>query len=334
MKVVDVVKETADAHTFLLEQAEGGTPAYQPGQFLTVRIPTDWAAGAARCYSVCSAPGHDELIAVTVKRTWNGFASNWLCDHVGIGDELEVLPPAGTFTPESLDEDLLLLAGGSGITPVMSILKAVLFSGKGSVTLLYANRQEDGVIFRDQLNNLVEQFPDRLHVIHWLEAVQGIPQATALSHFLAPFSGREVYICGPGPFMDVAVRGMEKLGVAASRIHVEKFSSLEGDPFAAESVEIDSSQPSAKAEVILDGETHVIEWPMNAKLLDVLLALDIAAPFSCREGACSACACVVEEGEVALERNEVLDKADLADGLILGCQATPLSDRLRINYDG
>ena len=333
VNVVEVVKETSDAHTFILAPADGSTLSYLPGQFLTVRIPTDRPEGAARCYSACTAPGHDDLIAVTVKRTRDGYASNWLCDQVGVGSQLEVLAPAGTFTPQSLDHDLLLLAGGSGVTPVMSILKSVLLGGQASVTLVYANRHEESVIFRDQLNDLVGRFPDRLQVLHWLESVQGLPTVATLRTLLRPYAGRESFVCGPGAFMDVAVASLASLDVPKSLIHVEKFTSLEGDPFEIVRTDVDTSQPSASAEVILFGTTHTVRWPWGNKLLDVLLAEGINAPYSCREGACSACACILEEGEVTLEHNEVLEDADLAEGIILGCQALPVTDRLRINFD-
>ena len=129
VRVVEVVRETADAHSLVLEPLEGDRFDYRPGQFLTVRVPSERPGGAARCYSLCSSPVRDDHLKVTVKRTRDGYASNWLCDNVVTGCELEVLPPAGTFVPRDLDTDFLLLAGGSGITPVLSILKTALHAG-------------------------------------------------------------------------------------------------------------------------------------------------------------------------------------------------------------
>ena len=187
VRVREVVKETSDAHTLVLESRDGERLDYVAGQFLTVRIPSERPEGAARCYSLCTAPDHDEFPAVTVKRTAGGYASNWLCDHAGVGTELEVLAPSGIFTPSSLSDDVLLLAGGSGITPVMSILKTVLHSGTGSVVLLYGNRDEHSVIFAEQLRELVAAFPDRLRVVHWLESVQGLPSQASLGGLLRGF---------------------------------------------------------------------------------------------------------------------------------------------------
>lgn len=336
LRVVEVIPETADAHTLVLEPADGGHEKfrYKPGQFLTLRIPTDRPGGAARCYSLCSSPETDDLLKVTVKRTHGGYGSNWICDHVAEGDVLEVLRPSGTFTPASLDEDLLLVAGGSGITPVMSILKSVLYGGRGAVTLVYANRDEQSVIFKEALIALAKEYGDRLTVVHWLESVQGIPSEPALRSLLGGWAERHAYICGPGAFMDLAVATLTGLGTPAERVNVERFSSLATDPFAAvDPGLVDATGPASEVEVTLDGNTTTVTWPQSAKLLDVLLSAGLDAPYSCREGACSACACVLLDGEVELEHNEVLDQTDLGEGLILACQAVPLSERLKVTYD-
>ncbi|MFD0732652.1 ferredoxin--NADP reductase [Planotetraspora mira] len=331
VRVVEVIRETSDAHSLVLEPADGDHSrlGYRPGQFLTVRVPTTRPEGAARCYSLSSSPVCDDKLKVTVKRTRGGYGSNWICDNVTEGDLLEILRPSGTFTPASLDDDLLLLAGGSGITPVMSILKSCLRAGTAAVTLVYANRDEKSVIFRDELVALTAEYGERLTVVHWLESVQGLPSAAGLAAVVRPYAGREAFVCGPGPFMDLATRIL-----AGGRIHVERFESLATDPFAGSEVVIDVSGPVSTVEVELDGETRTLAWPAGNKLLDVLLDAGMDAPFSCREGSCSACACVLLEGEVTLERNTVLDRQDLADGLILSCQAIPVSERLKVTYDG
>jgi 3-ketosteroid 9alpha-monooxygenase subunit B len=332
-RVLEVVQETADAHSLVLEPVGTDGPwSYRPGQFLTIRVPSEREGGAARCYSLSSSPHTGEPAKVTVKRTANGFGSNWLCDNVVAGDELDVLRPAGTFTPGALDGDLLLLAAGSGITPVMSILKSSLHAGTGSVVLLYANRDERSVIFAAELRGLTAAHPGRLTVVHWLETVQGVPDAAAWRSLLLPHLTREAFICGPARFMDLTVAALADLGVDPARIHVERFSSLVGDPFRQ--VELDTSGPTSTVEVELDGERRTVAWPQRSTLLDVLLADGLDAPFSCREGSCSACACVLLEGEVTMATNEVLDDRDLADGLILACQARPLSARLAITYEG
>jgi 3-ketosteroid 9alpha-monooxygenase subunit B len=335
--VVEVVRETADAHSLVLEPEDPRLFAsYRPGQFLTVRVPSDRNGGAARCYSLSSSPHCQEQLKVTVKRTVGGYGSNWLCDNAAEGTTLEVLRPSGTFTPRSLDDDVLLVAAGSGITPVMSILKSVLTAGAGAVTLVYANRDEQSVIFRDELITLAKEHPDRLSVLHWLESVQGIPTASGLRALTAPYTDRQVFVCGPGPFMDLTQATLAAAGVPDARLHIERFTSLVNDPFADVPVvemEDDDAGPPAEVEVELDGAISTVAWPRRTKLLDALRNAGLDAPFSCREGNCSACACVVLEGETTMEHNEVLDAADLADGLLLACQALPVSERFRITYE-
>ena len=345
LQVADVVEETADARSLVFCVPEGPDapeiPAdrlrYSPGQFLTLRVPSDRTGSVARCYSLCSSPFTGDPMTVTVKRTADGYASNWLCDHAHAGMKIHVLAPSGTFVPKTLDTDFLLLAAGSGITPMMAICKSALAEGSGNVVLIYANRDENSVIFGGTLRELAAKYPDRLTVVHWLETVQGLPSAAALAGLAAPFIGRDAYICGPGPFMAAAEEALKNLGAPADRIHIEVFKSLESDPFARVVIAADDSDDSdegpATAIVTLDGERHEVRWPRNAKLLDVLLDKGLDAPFSCREGHCGACAVLKKSGDVEMEVNDVLEQQDLDEGLILGCQAHPRSDSVEVTYD-
>jgi len=330
-RVAEVVAESADASSFVLEAEAGAEIAYRPGQFLTVRVPSLLTGSAARSYSLSSAPGLGEPMRITVKRTAEGYVSNWMCDNLRAGDVLETLRPAGVFTPSTLDDDLLLVSAGSGITPVLSILKAALSGGSARVALFYANRDETSVVFAAELRAMQEQYGDRLAIHHWLESIQSVPTAAALCSALAPYVGRETFICGPGPFMDLAVSVLAGLGARADAVHVEKFVSLSGDPFAEQEPAVDG--PVSIVEVALDGQAHELAWPENRVLLDVLLDAGLDAPYSCREGACSACSCLLVDGQLKMDRNEVLDEADLADGIVLACQARPVSNRIRVSYD-
>lgn len=343
LEVTDVVTETDDARSLVFAVPTGGdgpaVPAerlrYAPGQFLTLRVPSDRTGSVARCYSLCSSPFSDESLTVTVKRTVDGYASNWLCDHAHPGMKIHVLAPSGTFVPKTLDDDFLLIAGGSGITPMMAICKAALSQGSGQVTLIYANRDEKSVIFAAALRDLTAAYPDRLSVVHWLESVQGLPSAAGLARLAAPHTGRQAFICGPGPFMAAAQEALEAVAMPAGQVHVEVFKSLESDPFAA--IVIDDAdegdEPPATVVVTLDGQTQEVTWPRRAKLLDVLLDKGLDAPFSCREGHCGACAVVKKSGEVEMEINDVLEQSDLDEGLILSCQALPKSDSVEVTYD-
>lgn len=343
LQIAEVVAETDDARSLVLAVPdEPGDPEipperlrYAPGQFLTLRVPSERTGSVARCYSLCSSPFTDDALTVTIKRTADGYASNWLCEHARAGMRIHVLAPSGNFVPKTLDDDFLLMAAGSGITPIMSIAKSALAEGSGQVTLLYANRDDKSVIFADALRELSAKYPDRLTVLHWLESLQGMPSVAALARLASPYTGRQVYICGPGPFMDAAREALESLKVPAAQVHIEVLKSLDSDPFAA--VKIDDTAPGdsppATAVVQLDGETHTVSWPRNAKLLDVLLAKGLDAPFSCREGHCGACACTLRSGRVSMEVNDVLEQQDLDDGLILACQSHPESDSVEVTYD-
>lgn len=335
LEVIDVVDETAEARSIIFGVPAGRAYAdrlrYSPGQFLTLRVPSERTGSVARCYSLCSAPHVDEALAVTVKRTTGGYASHWLCDNAHPGMRIHVLAPSGTFVPKTLNANFLLLAGGSGITPMMSILKSALSQGNGMITLVYANRNQDSVIFAAALRDLAAKHSDRLTVVHWLESVQGLPSVATLARLVESHLERDVFICGPGSFMTAAQRALQSVGVPPDHIHLEVFRSVQSDPFDTASVDDDES--AGTAIVTLDGDTHQMSWPRGAKLLDVLLDKGIDAPFSCREGHCGGCAVVMKSGQVDMEVNDVLESADLDDGLILACQARPRSDRVEVSYD-
>ncbi|MEV0895592.1 ferredoxin--NADP reductase [Actinoplanes sp. NPDC049802] len=301
IRISDVITETADARSLVLDAGFG----YRPGQYLTVRTPA-----GARCYSLASAPGVDPAPKVTVKRVPGGQVSNWICDHVRAGDVLDMSEPAGTFTPDSPDDDLLLLAAGSGITPIMGIIKSMR---GGSQALIYANRDADSIIFRDELDGL-------LPVTHWLDSERGVPTADALRELLTAYPDRPAFVCGPEAFVAVAEKALQSAGVPASRIRVERF---ELEP---------AGSRTAVAEVELDGRTHVLSWAPGKRLLDVIIDAGLNPPYSCRQGQCGACACRLLSGEVTLVNNEILEEEDFAEGYILACQAVPLTDSVTVTY--
>jgi len=337
LQIAEVVAETDQAHSlvFTLPDSLRDTFAYRPGQFLTLRVPVN-GVPQQRCYSLSSAPDVDSALRVTVKRVQGGRVSNWVCDHLGAGDTVEVMPPAGVFTPPTLHGDFLLLAGGSGITPVLSIAKAALRHGRGAVTLVYANRDERSVIFREALADLAQRHPGRLRVIHWLDSVQGPPGQRQIEELVRPWSLSECFICGPGPFMDSAQTALQALGVPRGKLHVERFVSL---PDAAPVQTVAPATPApgatvhgASLTVALDGQTHQLGVAPDETVLDALLRAGVAAPNSCRGGLCGACMCQVTQGEVTLGENHVLDQADLEDGWTLACQARPASGDIHLKF--
>ncbi|HJV27632.1 MAG TPA: ferredoxin--NADP reductase [Aromatoleum sp.] len=336
LRVAEVVEETPDARSFVFDIPPelAASFAYRPGQFLTLRVPVG-GRNVLRCYSMSSAPTLDTRPRVTVKRVAGGRASNWLCEKVAAGDVLEAIPPAGVFSPRSLQGDFVLFAGGSGITPVFSILRSALAQGQGKLLLVYANRDEKSVIFRERLRDLAAAHPGRLSVIHWLDSVQGVPAAAQLAELARAWGGAETFICGPGPFMDAAVAALEAIGMDDERIHVERFVSLPDEddvPTAKVSAVPDGAAVAATLEVSLDGQSHTLACDPGETLLDAMLRSGVAAPFSCQAGMCASCMCQVQEGSVHLRHNEVLDARDLARAWTLSCQAVATSERVRVKF--
>ncbi|WP_119155838.1 2Fe-2S iron-sulfur cluster-binding protein [Caldimonas tepidiphila] len=333
LRVREVVRETHDASSLVFEVPDDLAKVfrYRPGQFLTLRLTVE-GRELRRCYSMSSAPGLDEAPRVTVKRVAQGRGSNWICDRLGPGDTVELMPPAGVFTPHSFEGDFLLLAGGSGITPVFSILRSVLARGSGRVLLFYANRDERSVIFAAQLRELAATHPARLQVVHWLDSVQGVPTVAQLAELLRPWRDAQAFVCGPGPFMDAAATALQDAGVSDERVHVERFASLPDEEAPAAAPEPASGPAEAQLEIRIGGEVHRLHCGGGQTLLDAARQAGVELPHSCEEGLCASCMCQVVEGSVHLRRNEALSDRDLARSWTLACQAVPTSAQLRIKF--
>ena len=315
-------------------------------------MPSDQTGLAARCYSLSSAP-HSGRHQITVKRTVDGYASNWICDNLREGDTMRVLPPSGIFTPRDLDSDLLLFAGGSGITPVMSITRTALEKGHGKVVLFYANRDEQSVIFAKELDRAGGgvRRPAGRRALARVGA--GSPDAGAAAVVRVVLLQLHGLRLRPGAVHEgrrpTRSRSSASRATGATRRSSSRSAATPSAtsrrcrppprPCAdADDHEDDDEQPidgPIAVEVELDGEHYSFDdWQGDKVLLEFLEEKGVDAPFSCREGNCSACACVVLEGEVTLKHNEVLDADDLADGIRLVCQSLPASEKLKITYNG
>ena len=336
LRVAKVVEETADTRSIELDVPAELREAfrYKPGQHLTLHVPSGGKL-LPRCYSLSSSPLLDEPLRFTARHTVDGRASGWLCGELRAGDTLEVAPPAGVFTPRSLDSTMLMFAAGSGITPVFSIVRSVLGAGRGSIRLFYANRDERSVIFAAELARLSREHPQRLQVVHWLESVQGTPSQAQLAAFARNGGADEHFICGPEPFMDAAAGALRDLGIADSQVHLEHFVSLPDD---ADAVAAAAAPPPAAAageariEADIDGVMHTVTAYPGQLLIEALEDAGLNPPFSCRAGACAACMCKLEEGEVEMLTNHVLDQGDLEQQWILACQALPKTPLVRVRY--
>ncbi len=342
LTVAKVVAETADTKTFELAipaQARAEFD-YLPGQFLTIRVPSDVTGSVARCYSLSSAPSVDTNLRITVKRTVGGYASNWLNDNLAEGMELDSLAPSGRFTVPENAAELLLFAGGSGITPMMSIISEELAKQEPvPITLVYANRDPESIIFVQQLRQLTKTHPGKLVVHHWLASISGLPTTADVAQQLAPHRSADILVCGPPPFMDLIVGAARDFGWPAERVRKEEFRSLQGDPFAQPQRQVasaDATEPGGgsqlktrplSAHVKLEGRSHRVEWSPDSSLVDAMLESGIRAPYSCREGICATCECLVVKGNV--------DTGSGVAGVgqtVLGCQIRPTEEGAEIHF--
>ncbi|MCO7613867.1 ferredoxin--NADP reductase [Pseudomonas chlororaphis] len=337
LQVAAVIEETADARSLVLDVPPELRERfrYKPGQFLSFRVP---CAGQmlTRCYSMASSPLCDPQPKVTIKRVAGGRVSNWMNTQVQVGDWLEVLPPAGHFCLAADSDEqrpLILFGGGSGITPVFSILKSVLHAGRRPVTLVYANRDEASVIFKDELQQLVRAHEPRLEVLHLLDSVQGFVTPAQVRQLLHARRGGEYFICGPAPFMDTVESTLLALGEPRQAIHVERFlSPADPQPQARQAIE-DTDTPSSRSlSVELDGQAHSLAWRPGQTLLQSCRAAGLQVPASCEEGICGACMCRVEQGRTRLAHNAVLSPQELADGWTLACQSYPDAPAVRVRF--
>ncbi|WKL16885.1 ferredoxin--NADP reductase [Comamonas testosteroni] len=339
LRVRAVIDETHDTKSIVFEVPEALAEqfSYRPGQFLTLRLPIE-GRYVPRCYSMSSAPVLDDALRVTVKRVDKGRGSNWVCDRVQVGDSIELMPPSGLFSPRNLSQNFLLLAGGSGITPVFSILRTVLKQHQGNVVLFYANRDERSVIFKKDLQQLAAEYPDRLQVLHWLDSVQGAPSQKQLAAWASPWvvDAGQAFICGPGPFMDAAQAALIEAGMPAEQVHVERFVSLPDEEtlqlMQEATAPVEAAVDQALVQLRLDGQEYEFSCSGTETILEAGLRAGINVPYSCQAGMCASCMCQVQDGSVHLRHNEVLDAKDLSKKWTLACQSVPTSEKLRVKF--
>lgn len=337
LEVAEVIVETHDSKSvvFAIPEDDKEVFEYLPGQFLTLKVPYE-GKQLVRCYSLASSPHVEVEHKVTIKRVDGGRISNWINDDVKPGDRIEVMPPAGLFYLNEGDNDILLFGGGSGITPVISILKSALKTTSRNVKLVYANRDEESVIFKEELKELEAANPEQLEVIYVYDSVHGFLTKDMVKEVTSSHQGGEFFICGPGPFMDTVEGALLEQGEDKARIHVERFASpADPDEVAAREAEAiaaagDSTVTSIQIE--LDGESHDIAYAAGETVLTSMLNAGLDAPYSCEEGMCGACMCEIEGGEHQLAINEVLSDEEIEEGWTLACQCRPVSGDIKVKF--
>jgi ferredoxin-NADP reductase len=329
LAVIDVVDETADARSFVLEipPALAERFAYVAGQFCTFRA-TIGGVPVVRCYSMSSSPDAGDRFTVTVKRVGGGAMSNWMIDALGRGDAIDVLPPAGRFVLRATEVPIVAFAGGSGITPVLSIVKTALATTRRPIALVYANRDAKSVIFAAELERLRAASGGRLSVHHHLDAERGFLDADACAALVGDRTDADFYVCGPGPFMEVVEAGLTRKGVDPSRLFIERFELPDAAGAAAET-------PSDTESIVirLDRRKHVVAYQPGDTILDAARRAGLTPPFACQAGSCATCMAYVEAGSAAMRVNNALSDEEVEEGWVLTCQAVPKSREIAVDYD-
>jgi 3-ketosteroid 9alpha-monooxygenase subunit B len=290
-----------------------------------------------RSYSLSSSPHTDSVHKVTVKRVEDGRISNWLNDHLRAGDTLMVVPPAGRFVLGTESRGIVLFAGGSGITPVISIIKSALATTDRSMQLVYSNRDQRSIIFKAELDGLVATYPQRLRVTYLLDDADGFITSATVREFVADDLSRDFYMCGPGPFMDLVERTLRDIGAdGRGQIHIERFVSPHDPAIAVEPVEVAThAVPDGVPDsisVVLDGATHEVPYEAGETVLAAVRRAGLDAPFSCEEGYCSCCMAKLAEGDVKMAVNDCLTPDLLQEGWVLTCQSRCQSRKIRVEY--
>ena len=348
LTVTDIHHTIRDAVVLTLEPEEAGTFDFTQGQYLTFRRAFD-GEELRRSYSICSGRGEGKL-QVGIKRVEGGAFSTFANEDLAVGDVLEAMPPmGGFFTPldPAVERQYLGFAGGSGITPVLSIIKTTLeVEPKSTFTLVYANKGVATIMFREELEDLKNEYLGRLSVIHVLEAdAQEIDLFTGMvteEKCAQLFKGwidienvDMAFICGPEPMMLTIARSLKAHGLTDAQIKFELFAS--GQPGRARqkaASQTTDTGEACEATVTLDGATRTFRMPKTGEsLLDAALSNNMDAPYACKAGVCSTCRAKVLEGDVEMHTNHALEDYEVNQGYVLTCQCYPLSDRVVVSYD-
>jgi ring-1,2-phenylacetyl-CoA epoxidase subunit PaaE len=348
LAVSELRRETPDAVslTFSIPKELEQDYRFSPGQYLTLRTTMD-GEEVRRSYSICSGPDDGEL-RIAVKKVDGGAFSNWAADELSCGDVLDVMTPTGRFGVASAPTEARIhvgFAAGSGITPILSIVKGVLALEPNSrFFLFYGNRSTGGMLFRETLEELKDRFIERLSVFH---VISGEEQDIPILHgrldgekvrvLLRSLVGTEsidhVFICGPSGMSEEIEATCRDIGIPAGRIHVERFVSEFGGKPRPKMVVPAGAPPKAMAALIIDGKRREVPVAEGEAILDAALRAGVDLPFACKGGMCSTCRARLVEGEAQMEVNYSLEPWELEKGFVLTCQARPTSDRVVVDYD-
>jgi ring-1,2-phenylacetyl-CoA epoxidase subunit PaaE len=349
LKVAEIVAETAEANSirFEIPPELRDDFAFKAGQHLTLRTTID-GEEVRRNYSLCTAPAEADWM-VTVKRIGGGLFSNWVGDRLKPGDVVDVMVPHGSFTTEfgsANRRHLVGIAGGSGITPVVSLIKTLLREEPESrFTLLYGNRDSSSIIFLETLAALKDKHLGRFEIYHFLdqeeqdiELFNGMLNRERLEEAISALVPDAPvvdgwFICGPGPMMDAAEAALLDRNIAKERIHIERFTAdRPADAVAREMAQLQTQAEGTTVAVTLDGRTRRVPFT-EGNILDSARAAGLPAPFACKAGVCATCRAKVIKGKVEMAVHYGLTDEEVAAGYVLTCQSVPLGDGVAVDYD-
>ncbi len=349
LEVAEIVEETADARSirFAVPPDLADKFRFRAGQHLTLRT---FIGGeeVRRNYSLCTAP-HEGALKVAVKRIAGGAFSNWVAHELKAGDRLDVMPPHGSFTVHfdpAATRHYVAFAGGSGITPIMSLARTALAVEPGSrFTLFYGNRDASSIIFLDALAELKDRFLGRFELFHLLsdeegdvDLLNGMLDRETCDRVIAAFvpEPHEVaawFICGPGPMMDAAEAALIEAKVEHARIHIERFTAgRPSEALAAQMAQLQEAATGLALHVTIDGRTRRIAFK-GSNILDAARASGLPAPFACKAGVCATCRARVTAGEVSMAARYGLSDEEIAAGYVLTCQSVPKGEGVAVDYD-
>ena len=341
LQVSGIVQETHDTRSFIF-----GVPAslrqefrYRAGQFLTFEVPYE-GMQLRRCYSLSSAPETDAWPKVTVKRVDDGRISNWFNDKLHVGDTILVQPPEGRFVMRSNEGDhgIVLFGGGSGVTPVMSILKSALRTTERRVKLIYANRDERSIIFKDEIDLWLAEFPDRLEVVHHLDSASGFMSVGEIREEIGGWEEAEFFVCGPTGYMDSVEEAFKASNIDPGQTKFERFISPVDPDRKDDSAEVVPEQSDeeipASFKMVLEGQTLEVPYEKGLTLLDSAVKAGHKPPSSCEDGYCGCCMALLKSGTVNMAAHDALEPSDIERGWVLACQSRPASQEpIEIDFD-
>jgi len=343
LTVLEIIKETPNAISVVFDIPSELKEEFKfiAGQYITIRITIE-GKEIRRSYSISSSP-ESNILRVGIKEVEKGLFSNYATKKLKVGDVIEVSPPEGKFilqTATSHQRNYAAFAAGSGITPVMSMINSVLLKETHSTfVLVYGNKTNDDIIYKDELDHLIEKYPERFNVKYVFsqkltgDAILGRIDKSVVNLILKNHykntQFHSFYLCGPEPMVDIVTDTLKENGVLASKIHYELFTST----YTSGAITAKNLEGSTEITVILDDEETTFEMSKKKMILTAALDEDLDPPYSCQGGICSSCIAKVTEGSVVMDKNSILTDEEINDGLILTCQAHPTTEKITIDFD-